>query len=142
MDKNQKVKKPIRSYHDLEVYQLAYKASIIIMKEIVPKLPESEKYDLKDQLSRSCKAVPRLIAEGFAKKHQKSGFQKYLDDAMGEANETQVSLCQCRDIYPKNIDVKLCQKLIATYDRIGRQLFNLEQAWNKFGKIKTKDDKR
>lgn len=141
MDNFSKNKKKIRSYHDLDVYRLAYKASILVMIQIVPKLPDNEKYDLKDQLSRSSKAVPRLIAEGFAKKHQKAGFQKYLDDAMGEANETQVGLCQVKDIYSRYVDVKLCEQLIDIYDKIGRQLFNLEQAWNKFSKIKTKDDK-
>jgi len=48
-----------------------------IARVILPKLPQSEKFDLRDQLSRSSKAPPRLIAEGFAKKHQKAGFQKY-----------------------------------------------------------------
>ncbi len=33
------------------------------MKEIISKLPESEKYDLKDQLSRSTKAMLNLIIE-------------------------------------------------------------------------------
>lgn len=126
--------KKITSYRDLDVYQRAYKASFLVMTKIVPKLPESEKYDLKDQLSRSCKAVPRLIAEGFAKKHQKAGFQKYIDDAMGEANETQVGLCQCRDIYPKYIDINLCEELIKEYDIISKQLYRLEEAWNKFYK--------
>lgn len=135
-------KKPIRTYQDLDVYQLAYKAGVIVMKEIVPKLPDSEKYDLKDQLSRSSKAVPRLIAEGFAKKHQRLGFQKYLDDAMAEANETGVGVSQAKDIYPKWVNVQLCDELIDIYDKIGRQLFNLKRAWDKFGKIKFKDDKR
>lgn len=84
----------ITSYRDLDVYQRSYGNSILIMTKILPFLPENERYDLKDQLSRSSKAIPKLIAEGFAKKHQKSGFQKYLDDAMAETNETQVSLCQ------------------------------------------------
>jgi four helix bundle protein len=35
------------------------------MNEIVPNLPESEKFDLKKQLSSSSKAIPRLIAEGY-----------------------------------------------------------------------------
>jgi len=126
--------KKITSYQDLDVYQRAYKASILVMTKIVPKLPESEKYDLKDQLARSCKAVPRLIAEGFAKKHQKAGFQKYIDDAMGEANETQVGLCQCKDIYPNHIDINLCKDLIKEYDIIGKQLYRLEEAWNKFSR--------
>jgi len=134
-------KKQIRSYRDLDVYQNAYKASILVMRKVIPNLPNSEKYDLKDQLSRSCKAVPRLIAEGFAKKHQRAGFQKYLDDAMAEANETSVGICQVKDIYFQNINSELYNQLIDLYDKIGRQLFNLEQAWNKFSKIITKDDK-
>ncbi len=105
-----------------------------VMKEIVPKLPEREKYDLKDQLSRSSKSIPRLIAEGYAKKHQKAGFQKYIDDAMAECNETVVSLCQSRDIYPENVDINLCEELIDDYDKAGRQLYKLGQAWNTFKK--------
>ena len=126
--------KKITNYRDLDVYQRSYNASILVMTKIVPKLPDSEKYDLKDQLSRSSKAVPRLIAEGFAKKHQKAGFQKYLDDAMAEANETQVSLCQCRDIYSRFTDVNLCEDLMKEYDIIGKQLYRLEEAWDKFSK--------
>ena len=93
-------KKRITSFKDLNVYQNTYKAMLIVMKEIVIKLPDSEKYDLRNQLSRACKSIPRLIAEGYAKRHQKAGFQKYIDDAMGECNEMVVSLSQCRDIYP------------------------------------------
>jgi len=127
-------KKPIRSFRDLEVYQNSYQAMLLVMREIIPKLPDSEKYDLKDQLSRSCKAIPRLIAEGYAKRHQKQGFQKYLDDAMGECNETIVSLEQVKDIY--KINVELCNELIRTYDKTGRQLYNLSTAWTKFKKKK------
>jgi four helix bundle protein len=125
-------KKKITNYRDLDVYLRSYKACLLVMREIVPKLPESEKYDLKDQLSRSSKAVPRLIAEGFAKQNQKAGFQKYLSDAMAEANETQVSLCECKDIYSRYIDIKLCEDLIEEYDIIGKQLYRLEEAWNRF----------
>jgi len=127
------MKKPIRSYKDLDVYQNAYKASMQVMKIILPKLPDSEKYDLKDQLSRSCKAIPRLIAEGYAKKHQKAGFQKYLDDARAESNETGVSLEQVKDLYLKNeSDIKLCEELIDIYDKISRQLYKLKESWNNF----------
>ena len=64
----------IRSFRDLEVYQRTYAAMLEVMKKVVPQLPREEKYDLKDQLSRSSKVVPRLIAEGYAKRHQKAGF--------------------------------------------------------------------
>ena len=125
-----KYKKTIRSFRDLDVYQNTYEASVIIAKKILPELPVLEKYDLRDQLSRSSKAIPRLVAEGFAKKHQKSGFQKYLDDAMGECNETIVSLEHVKDIYGVSVD--LCMTLIDTYDKSGRQLFKLAEAWSMF----------
>ena len=128
------MEKKITSFRDLDVYQGTYASMLKVMKEIVPKLPEREKYDLKDQLSRSSKSIPRLIAEGYAKKHQKAGFQKYIDDAMAECNETVVSLCQSRDIYPENVDIDLCEELIDAYDKAGRQLYKLGQAWNTFKK--------
>src|SRR4030042_1208724 len=125
-------KKRITSFRDLDVYQATYNACIRVMTEILPKLPESEKYDLKDQLRRSVKAVPRLIAEGYAKRHQKFGFQKYLDDAMAECNETIVGLEMCRDIFGKYVDKILCKELVATYDVLGRQTYKLREAWGKF----------
>lgn len=110
---------------------------LIVMKEIVHKLPISEKYDLKDQLSRACKSIPRLIAEGYAKRHQKAGFQKYIDDAMGECNEMVVSVSQCRDIYPTYIDTKRCEELIDIYDKTGRQLYKLGESWTNFKRRQT-----
>jgi len=127
---NNNNKQPIRGFRDLDVYQNGYQAMLTVHKEILPKLPASEKYDLTDQLSRSSKAVPRLIAEGHSKRHQRAGFQKYLDDAHAEANESIVSIEQCRDLY--GVDAALCSKLIDSYDKIARQLFNLAAAWDSF----------
>ncbi|MCL5970870.1 MAG: four helix bundle protein [Patescibacteria group bacterium] len=128
--KEKVLNKPIRSFRDLEVYQNSYKGSVLIATRILPKLPDAEKFDLKDQLGRSSKAVPRLIAEGYAKKHQKFGFQKYIDDAMAESNETIVSLEHVKDIY--KIEVALCLELVDLYDKTSRQLFNLAKAWDSF----------
>ena len=128
----------IKSFKDLEVYQTTYKIMLIVMKEILPKLPESEKYDLRDQLSRACKSIPRLIAEGYAKRHQKAGFQKYLDDAMAECNEMIVSLEQVKDLYdfePISISMK---ELINLYDKSARQLYKLSTAWTNFKDKNTK----
>ena len=110
---------------------------LAVFKHILPKLPKEEEYDLKDQLRRSTKAIPRLIAEGHSKRHQKKGFQKYLDDAMAESNETIVSLSQARDLYPQSVDMNVCNKLIDAYDKTSRQLYKLSLAWTKFKQRKT-----
>ena len=54
--------KPIRSFKDLDVYQTTYQAMILVMTKLLPELPDSKRYDLCSQLSRSSKANPRLIA--------------------------------------------------------------------------------
>lgn len=124
------IKNKIISFRDLEIYQQSYRAMIIVNQKVLPILPSSEKHDLISQRSRSTKAIPRLIAEGYAKKHQKAGFQKYLDDVMAECNETIVSLEQARDLY--NIEKKICEELIREYDIIVRKTYKLAEAWNGF----------
>ena len=126
------MKNPIRSFRDLEVYQNSYSASIEVVSKIVPKLPKFEQDDLADQLRRSAKAIPRLVAERYSKKHQKKGFQKYLDDAMAESNEMIVSLSHARDLNSNYVDPKLCEKLIDVYDKSSRQLYNLATKWRDF----------
>lgn len=139
---DEKDKKVIRSFRDLRVYEGSYEAMLTVHNEILPKLPAHEKFDLRDQLSRSTKAVPRLIAEGYTKKHQRAGFQKYLDDAHTESNESIVGIEQCRDLY--HVDSDLCKKLVDQYDKISRQLFKLAEAWDTFKnrRRKTSDDTR
>ena len=129
-------KNPIRSFLDLEVYQNTYKASLEVIRKIIPRLPREEQYDLANQLRRSSKAIPRLIAEGYSKKHQKKGFQKYLDDAIGESNEMIVSLSHVRDLYSNFVDSNLCDELIVVYDRSSRQMLLSQQ----HGKISRKED--
>jgi four helix bundle protein len=131
-------KQTIRSFQDLDVYQTAYQSMLDVFNSILPYLPAEERYDLADQLRRSTKAIPRLISEGYAKKHQKKGFQKYLDDAMAESNEIIVSLSQAKDLYASHIDIKICEQLIDTYDKISRQCYNLAIAWDRFNERKSK----
>lgn len=124
------IKHPIKSFRDLHVYQNSYQAMLQVSKEVLPKLPSREKFDLTDQLSRSTKAIPRLIAEGYSKRHQNFGFQKYLDDALAESNETIVSLEQSRDLY--NLEAPIINELIDIYDKCSRQLYKLRQSWSNF----------
>ena len=127
-----KRKKVIRSFQDLEVYQRLYNVMLVVLREIVPKLPDEEKYDLKDQLRRCCKSSPSLVAEGFAKRYQQRNWKKYLEDAMGECNEMIHHLSVCRDIYHKYVNPKLCQQLIEIYDIANRQLYRLHESWKDF----------
>lgn len=128
---NQK-KKTIKSFQDLEVYQNLYKAMVLTLTKILLGLPNEEKFDLKNQMRRCCKAAPALIAEGFAKRYQKRSWRKYIDDTIGECNEMIHHLSVCIDIYPCYVDMKLCKQLIDIYDHSARQLTNLKKSWQNF----------
>ena len=130
-------KSKVISFEDLDVYQRAYASCLRVMKEVVPNLPVSEKFDLKDQMARACKSIPRLISEGFAKKYQKAGFQRYLTDGIGESNEMIVCLSHTRDLYADYVPVQTCKELIDEYRIICKQLFNLQRAWSRFTAPKT-----
>lgn len=121
----------------MDVYRISYQAMLDVFEQVLPKLPTEEKYDLINQLRRSTKAIPRLIAEGHSKRHQRKGFQKYLDDAMAESNETVVSLTQAKDLYSSSVDVKICERLTDIYDKISRPCYNLAVAWDKFNERKS-----
>lgn len=129
---NGKKKQVIKSYRDLVVYQKLYKLMVTVIKEIIPKLPKEEKYDLADQLRRCCKASPALIAEGFAKRYQAKNWKKYLDDAIGECNEMIHHLSVCVDIYGNYVDKQACQHAIDEYDLINRQIYRLRESWINF----------
>ena len=129
---DKKYRKPIRSYRDLEVYQNLYKAMIVVLTEIIPKLPKEEKYDLADQMRRACKAPPALLSEGFAKRYQKKNWQKYLDDCIGECNEMTNHLSVCIDIYYRCVDSIICKRVIEIYDISCRQLYRLREVWRDF----------
>lgn len=122
----------IRTYKDLDVYKRTMEAAKEVLIRLIPRLPAVEKYDLADQLRRCCKAIPALIAEGYAKKHQTKAFQKYLEDALGECNEMNTHLTFCKDIY--KVDEKLCNELIDSYEISGKQLYNLRRNWRVYGK--------
>ena len=117
------------SFTDLDVYKRLYKLALIVHKKVIPKLPDKEKFGLKDQLSRSGKAPCALIAEGYARRQTAKHWRKYIRDAIGECNETMVHLSFAKDLYIKFVDIKLCNKLIEGYDISARQLFRLGESW-------------
>lgn len=112
----------IRSHKDLEVYQLAFDASMKIF-EISKIFPKEETYSLTDQIRRSSRSVCSNLAEAFRRRKYPKSFISKLTDSEGEAAETQVWLdysLKC-DYINKNIYDNLSE----TYDRIIGKLVNM-----------------
>jgi len=78
----------IRSFRDLNVYKLArQEAQKIFLRS--RNFPGEERFSLTDQIRRSSRAVKAMIAEAWARRRYRAVFINKIDEALGEATETQ-----------------------------------------------------
>jgi len=59
--------------------------------------PKEERFSLTDQIRRSSRAVNAMIAEAWARRRYPAAFINKIDEAMGEAMETQAWLDHALD---------------------------------------------
>lgn len=86
----------MRNFRDLDVW----KDAIALVKEIyvlIDKLPDSEKFGLRSQISRCSVSIPANIAEGCAKDSQKD-FVRFLQISLGSAFELETHLVICKEL--------------------------------------------
>ena len=65
----------MKSYKDLEIYNLSYDLAIKIHKMSL-KLPQYEMFEEGSQLRRSSKGITSCIVEGYGRKKYKAEFMK------------------------------------------------------------------
>lgn len=83
--------KLIRYHWELDVYKLSVEAAMRIF-ELSKKFPKEEMYSLTDQIRRSSRSVSGQIAEAWRRRKYENIFVNKLNEAEGEAGETQVWL--------------------------------------------------
>jgi len=121
----------ILSFRDLEVYKLAREQAKIIFIT-TKKFPREEKYSLTDQIRRSSRAVNAMVAEGWARRRYPAAFVNKIDEAMGEAMETQAWLDHALDcIY---LDRSQYRELDDAWQHIGAMLNRMIDRVNDFCK--------
>ncbi len=116
----------IKSFRDLEVYQLSFQLQNEV-EDLLKFYPKDEQFLLVDQTKRSCRAIPALLAEGWSKRESIKEFQKFLRDAIGEANEMINHLMLA--LHKKFINR---EDLINRYEKLGGKLTNLKNNWKNY----------
>jgi four helix bundle protein len=86
----------IKGFRDLNVYKLARQETQKIYLRS-RSFPAEEKYSLTDQIRRSSRAVKAMVAEAWARRRYRAVFINKIDEALGEATETQSWLDDCLD---------------------------------------------
>lgn len=81
----------ITSHRELEVWQEAMDLAMEIF-HASKKFPADERFSLTDQIRRSARSVPANLSEAWRKRRYEAAFISKLNDAEGEAAETQTHL--------------------------------------------------
>lgn len=124
-----KVKKTVKTYRDLNVYQQSYRLAMKIF-ELTKKFPKEERYSLTDQIRRSSRSVPANIGEGWAKRKYENVFFRHLNDSMGSCEETKIWLDFSKDC--NYITGGEHTSLINEYNEVGAMLNSLMKKWETF----------
>jgi four helix bundle protein len=75
----------MRDFKKLKIWQVGMEI-VDKVYDIIPHLPNEEKFGLRSQMARSATAIPSNIAEGSAKRSQKD-YLRYVEISFGSAFE-------------------------------------------------------
>lgn len=78
----------LRSHNELDVWKNAMDAAMEIFR-LTRSFPPDERYSLTDQIRRSSRSVASQITEAWRKRRYIASFRNKINDAEGEAAETQ-----------------------------------------------------
>ncbi len=119
----------MKSYRDLDVYQLSYKLAIEV-HEMTMKLPKYELYEQGSQIRRSSKSIKDNIAEGYGRRRYKAEFIRFLIFAHSSCDETISQLNMINDIH----NLKKASSLILNYEELSKKMNKfiqyVEKNWN------------
>ena len=120
--------KSVKGFEDLEVFKKAYRVSLEIHKASL-KFPKHEQFSgLADQMRRASKGICANIAEGYGKQRiSKAEFKRYLQIAIGSADEMRVWLRYSRDLgYISQTDWRRWRDI---YQDVAKMLTGLYKNW-------------
>lgn len=86
----------MKNFRQLQIWQESYDFTLILYKA-TSSFPKEELYCLTSQLRRAAISIPSNIAEG-AGRNTDPDFKRFLDIAMGSANEVETQLLLAHDL--------------------------------------------
>ena len=119
----------IESFRDLVVYQKARTMARRFF-DLSKAFPQEEKYSLTDQVRRSSRSVPAIIAEAWKKRRYQKMFVAKIVDAAGEAGETEVWLDFSKDF--GYLDEARYSDLTRRYEEVNKMLNSMIDKADKF----------
>ncbi len=118
----------MKSYKDLEIYQLAFKLAVRIYHQSM-KLPFPDRIETGGQIRRSSQTTKDTIVEGYGRRRYKADFLKYLVYSHASLLESISQSDFLEEIHPGTGWAEISTEL----DSLGIKIFNfinyVEENW-------------
>jgi four helix bundle protein len=111
----------MKTYQDLEIYQMAHRLTVEIHRMSFTELPRWEHPEEARQVRRSAKSVAANIVEGFGRRRYKAEFLRFLVYAHASCDETIEHLRLLRDT--GSLAAERAEALIQEYEVLSRKLY-------------------
>ncbi len=114
----------MQDFRKLQVWEKSHNLTLRIYR-LTSKFPREEIYGLTSQMRRACASIPTNIAEGCGRESA-ADFARFLQIAMGSANETEYLVLLAHDL--KYLTADQHAELMDTIVRIKKMLINLQKS--------------
>ena len=119
----------IQGFEDLEVFKKAYRVSLEIHKQTMHFPKREQMNGIADQMRRASKSICANLAEGYGKQRVSTAeFKRYIQIAIGSADEMRVWLRYCFDL--GYIDELTWRSWKDQYQVIAKMLTGLHKNWS------------
>ena len=139
---NYRVKSPISSFRDLEVYQKTIQLSDLVTN--LSFLNKDEFAKDREEIKLIAENIPKLIAESYGDKFDSRELaHKKLTDSIVLIADIITKIDLLRQKFAENKEAKeILDKLLTQYQYQKRKILNLRNAWDRvFGEYKNKENK-
>jgi four helix bundle protein len=116
----------IRSYRDLEIYQIAHRLAVEVHKATLKELPKFETYEEGSQIRRASKSISINLVEGFGRRRYKAEYLRFLIFSLSSCDETIEHIRFLRDT--ESLAFQRCDYFIKQYDELSKRINAFIQA--------------
>lgn len=118
----------MRDYKKYDVWKKAHELNMFVYKNLLPRFPKSEQFDLLSQTKRCAYSIPLNIVEGCGRFSEKD-FAHFLDMSLGSVHELEYCCLMCTEL--EYINLELYQTINCLINEVKAMLIGLIKSLRK-----------
>jgi four helix bundle protein len=112
----------MRDFKKLEVWKKSHELNLFVYKNVLPKFPRNEPFDLLSQTKRCAYSITLNMVEGSGRFTERD-FAYFLDTALGSAHELEYCCILSKDL--AYLEQELCDKINPLINEVKAMLIGL-----------------